>query len=115
MLTADGERILKKCNIHIIQCDDRVREDVAITSAEDLKAYMEQFEHKRLTAELISARLLQYVEELRGKAAVFAGLKGLLYFTDGRGIYPEKRPVYDTAFVFMEEDYPGCGCVLPGP
>lgn len=32
----------------------------------------------------------------------FHRLKGLLYFTDGEGIYPVKRPVYDTAFVFVE-------------
>lgn len=29
----------------------------------------------------------------------------MIYFTDGRGIYPAKRPVYETAFVFMEEEY----------
>lgn len=31
-------------------------------------------------------------------------LKGLLYFTDGDGIYPEKKPDYDTAFVFLNEE-----------
>lgn len=29
----------------------------------------------------------------------------MIYFTDGRGIYPAKCPVYETAFVFMEEEY----------
>lgn len=41
MLT-QSETYFKKVNIHIIQCDDRVREDVAITSAETLKSYMER-------------------------------------------------------------------------
>ena len=27
-------------------------------------------------------------------------LKGLLYFTDGDGIYPNRKPAYETAFVF---------------
>ena len=31
-------------------------------------------------------------------------LRGLLYFTDGYGIYPEKMPGYQTAFVFAEEE-----------
>ena len=31
--------------------------------------------------------------------------KGLIYFTDGYGIYPERMPAYRTAFVFLEEDY----------
>ena len=35
----------------------------------------------------------------------FHRLKGLLYFTDGEGIYPVKRPVYDTAFVFVKDQY----------
>lgn len=29
-------------------------------------------------------------------------LKGVLYFTDGYGIYPEHKPSYDVAFVFPE-------------
>ena len=32
-------------------------------------------------------------------------LRGLIYFTDGYGIYPAKMPPYETAFVFMKEDY----------
>ena len=27
-------------------------------------------------------------------------MKGMLYFTDGYGEFPEKAPDYDTAFVF---------------
>ncbi len=33
---------------------------------------------------------------------VFRHLGGLLYFTDGRGIYPKKRPPYPTAFLFLD-------------
>ena len=32
-------------------------------------------------------------------------LKGLIYFTDGFGIYPKKMPSYKTAFVFMQDNY----------
>ncbi len=32
-------------------------------------------------------------------------MKGLIYFTDGRGIYPSKIPPFETAFVFMQEEY----------
>ena len=35
----------------------------------------------------------------------YVNLKGLIYFTDGYGIYPNKMPPYRTAFVFLEEDY----------
>ena len=35
----------------------------------------------------------------------FRNLKGLIYFTDGYGIFPERKPDYDTAFVFVKDDY----------
>lgn len=42
------------------------------------------------------------VAELQ-KAGAFSNLRGLLYFTDGMGIFPKKRPAWDTAFVLLEE------------
>ena len=45
-----------------------------------------------------------YVDALLEKKR-FRKLRGLIYFTDGYGIYPLKKPVYDTAFVFFREDY----------
>ena len=45
-----------------------------------------------------------YVDSLI-KEHKFKKLKGLLYFTDGYGRYPARRPDYDTAFVFLEENY----------
>ena len=36
----------------------------------------------------------------------FMNLKGLIYFTDGYGIYPQEPTNYETAFVFAaNEDY----------
>ena len=35
----------------------------------------------------------------------FINLKGLIYFTDGYGVFPECMPAYKTAFVFVEEGY----------
>jgi len=34
----------------------------------------------------------------------FENLKGLIYFTDGYGDFPKKKPPYDTAFVFVENE-----------
>ena len=44
-----------------------------------------------------------YVEELK-QAGEFENLKGLIYFTDGYGIYPERMPEYDVIFAFLDED-----------
>mgnify|MGYP006982932810 FL=1 len=43
-----------------------------------------------------------YIEELR-RHGEFKNLGGLLYFTDGKGIYPEKKPDFKTAFLFLED------------
>ena len=43
-----------------------------------------------------------YVDELI-ESKKLKDLSGLLYFTDGKGIYPQKRPSYKTAFLFLED------------
>ena len=35
----------------------------------------------------------------------FTNLKGLIYFTDGYGTFPAKKPDYMTAFVFVNDEY----------
>ena len=34
----------------------------------------------------------------------FENLKGLIYFTDGYGVYPQRMPGYDVIFAFLDED-----------
>jgi predicted metal-dependent peptidase len=48
-----------------------------------------------------------YVDELVRQHR-FSNLKGLIYFTDGYGDFPQTPPAYDTAFVFV-----GDGSGLP--
>ncbi|MCI6568194.1 MAG: metallopeptidase, partial [Dysosmobacter sp.] len=33
------------------------------------------------------------------------GLKGALFFSDGRGIFPSVPPEYETTFVFLKDRY----------
>ena len=98
-----NDSYFRKVNVHIIQCDEKVHTDVTITSEKELRAYMEHFElYGEGGTDFRPA--FAYVDELirRGE---FDDLKGLIYFTDGYGIYPSRMPVYKTAFVFAEEDY----------
>lgn len=99
----ETESYFKKVNIHIIQCDDRVQSDQTITSREEMEAYMQDFAILGQGGTDFRPAF-EYVEGLR-KKGVFTKLRGLLYFTDGEGIYPVKKPVYDTAFVFIQERY----------
>ena len=48
--------------------------------------------------------VFEYVEELRRKKE-FLNLKGLIYFTDGYGLFPAKKPDYETAFIFIRDEY----------
>ena len=48
--------------------------------------------------------VFEKVDELI-KNKEFRNLKGLIYFTDGYGVFPERKPDYDTAFVFVKDDY----------
>ncbi len=92
-----------KVNIHVIQCDDQVQTDRKITCREELQEYMEQLE-LRGEGGTDFRPAFGYVEELMRRQE-FGQLKGLIYFTDGKGIYPAKAPSFQTAFVFLKEDY----------
>ena len=100
---SENESFFTKINVHIIQCDEKVHTDKKITSQEEMKDYMEHLElygdggtDFRPAFEWVD-RLLDQHE--------FHNLKGLIYFTDGFGIYPQKMPPYKTAFVFMQDNY----------
>ena len=45
------------------------------------------------------------IAQLRQDGAL-RDLQGVLYFTDGKGIYPAKRPPFETAFLFLEDGTP---------
>ena len=95
------ETFTRKVNIYIIQCDDQVRKETAIHDLEDLRRYMDEFDLAGGSATDFRP-VFQRVAELQA-AGAFTSLRGLIYFTDGMGIYPQKRPPYDTAFVLLEE------------
>ncbi|MDR3785174.1 MAG: VWA-like domain-containing protein, partial [Dysosmobacter sp.] len=95
------ETFTRKVNIRILQCDDQVRSDTPIHDLEELKADMENFQLVGGSATDFRP-VFEHVAELQVEGA-FTSLRGLVYFTDGMGVYPRKRPPYDTAFVLLEE------------
>lgn len=98
---SETESYFKKVHVHILQCDDRVRSDVLIASPQELRDYMERFEIQGQGGTDFRPAF-EYVSGLRARGEA-GNLKGLIYFTDGKGIYPVKAPPYDTAFVFVED------------
>jgi predicted metal-dependent peptidase len=93
----------QKVNVHIVQADQRVQSDTKISSLADLDRW-------RRNIKLVGfggtdfRPAFTYVNELLA-AGEFDDLSGLIYFTDGWGIYPDRMPPYKTTFVFYDEDH----------
>lgn len=97
-----AENFFSKVNIHIVQCDNEVRDDVEITCDGDFEEFIRTGKLTGFGATDFRP-VFSYVEELIGQGR-FENLKGLIYFTDGYGVYPERMPSYDVIFAFLNED-----------
>lgn len=98
-----SEHFSDRVVLHVIQCDAAVQEDMRLDSLEHLEEYMENMELKGFGGTDFRPAFT-YVDMLCRKKE-FTRLCGLIYFTDGYGIFPEKPPDYKTAFVFVEKDH----------
>ncbi len=91
-----------KVNIHVIECDDAVQNDILITKPEDMQKYVDGFSIKGgFGTDFRPA--FSYIEDLRRRGEL-QDLKGVMYFTDGFGIYPDTPTDYETAFVFWKDE-----------
>ncbi len=90
-------------NLHVIQCDDQVRSDDVVRSEGDLRRLVKGFELKG-GGNTDFRPVFDYVDRLIEEGG-FRNLRGLMYFTDGQGTYPTRRPSYDVAFVFCDDRY----------
>ena len=97
-----SESLASKVNVHIIQCDSEVRSDVKITNEREFDDYIAG---GKLTGYggTDFRPAFEYVDGLI-EDNEFDNFKGLIYFTDGFGIYPGKAPDYDCMFVFVNNE-----------
>lgn len=100
------ESFFSHINVHIIQCDADIQEDIKITLREEFDHYLQTMAIEGLGGTDFRP-VFQRVDEMI-RDGEFANLKGLIYFTDGYGLFPERMPAYKTAFVFVED-----GCEIP--
>ncbi|MCH5205261.1 MAG: metallopeptidase [Oscillospiraceae bacterium] len=97
------ESFFTKINLHIIQCDAAIQEDVKITTQGEFDEYIKNMKlHGFGGTDFRPA--LSYVNMLVENGEL-KNLKGLIYFTDGYGVFPAKKPRFETAFVFIDEGY----------
>lgn len=96
------ENFFTRINVHILQCDSQVREDTKLTCEEDLERFLKEGKLTGFGATDFRP-VFEYVQKLRENGE-FENLKGLIYFTDGYGIYPIRPPDYQVIFAFTRED-----------
>ena len=97
------ESFFSKINLHIIQCDTEIQEHVKITNQEEFDRYISAMEIYGLGGTCFRP-VFTLVDKLIEQRE-FTNLKGLVYFTDGYGDFPARKPNYETAFVFVDDEY----------
>ena len=97
------ESFFSRVNIHIIQCDADIQEHVKISSEDEFDSYMDRMEILGLGGTDFRP-VFDLVDKLI-EAGEFSDLRGLIYFTDGYGTFPAHKPAYQTAFVFLDDEY----------
>ena len=97
-----GESLSRKINVHIIQCDSEVRSDTKITGEKEF----DEFIAKGKLTGYGGTDFRPAFDHIDSQIAEgeYENFKGLIYFTDGYGIYPGKAPDYDCMFVFVKRD-----------
>ena len=92
----------KRCEIRIVQCDARVQH---VDIVHNLKEIDKMFSNFQIYGGGGTSFIpvFSYVDKLI-KDKEIGRLDGLIYFTDGQGEFPRKKPSYRSAFVFVEHD-----------
>ena len=92
-----SEEFGKNMNVRIIQCDAVIQEEIIIHSLPEYDDYLQDMTVKGYGGTDFRPVFARIDAELQNGA--FHDLRGLIYFTDGNGTYPEESPAYPVAFV----------------
>ena len=90
-----------KVNVHVIQADSKVQSDLKIKDLDDVDRMLEGFVVRGFGGTDFRPAF-DYVQMIRNRGEL-SDLKGMIYFTDGIGSFPEKPPDFDAAFVFVDD------------
>ena len=101
-ILSSRENFFRKMNVHIIQCDSMIQDHKKITCEEDWKSYLKNVKIQGLGGTDFTP-VFRLVDKMLEQKEI-RNLKGLLYFTDGDGIFPHDKPAYETAFVFLNRE-----------
>ena len=100
-ILAEQNSFFQRFCIRVIQCDNQVRRDMLLKGTDDLERILKDFSIEG-GGTTDFRPVFSYVDELISQGEI-KKLGGLLYFTDGKGVYPGEKPPYKTAFLFLED------------
>lgn len=98
------ESFFTKFNIYIIQCDTRITDICHVESQEQFDEYVKTLQIKGFGGTDFRP-VFNYVDELV-ESGELSNLKGMVYFTDCDGPFPEVPPSYITALVNIDHGCP---------
>ena len=98
----DKEMFSEQMNLHILQCDAKIQEICVIRHKSEIDRVIGNMNVRGLGG--TDFRPVFTYAQQAVKSGHLQHLQGILYFTDGRGTYPKKRPDCETAFVFMRRE-----------
>lgn len=102
-IIAGHDLFFRRFNLRILQCDVRIRRD-------DLICNMDQFDRYIRDLEIVGGGgtdfrpVFDRVAQLR-RTDAHHRLRGVLFFSDGRGIFPSAPPDFETTFVFLKHRF----------
>lgn len=103
-LLKSQDSFFRQCRILVMQADNAVRDETWLNDLDALDRYAEHFTLAGGGGTDFRPALAR-VERLRAEGPL-RDVQGVLYFTDGKGVYPARRPPFDVAFLFLENGAP---------
>ncbi len=100
----DSDSFFENIRLYIIQCDAAIQHAALLSTPEEFHNYLADFRIHGMGGTDFRP-VFHYVDELI-QSGDCPNLQGLIYFTDGMGVYPDSEPAYRTAFLFSEDHNP---------
>ena len=95
--------LFERFNLHVIECDCEVQQDTRLTTLAELSDWLRTMTlHGGGGTDFRPA--FRYIDGLI-ESGEFAHLQGILYFTDGYGVFPDAPPAYRVIFAMLQYRY----------
>lgn len=100
----EKDHFFSRSRVCILQCDDKVRDHILVESDQDIRRLLSSFSLTGGGGTDFRPAFRYIAEKI--KEGDLQDPQGILYFTDGKGIFPDAPPPYRTAFIFYGQKAP---------